>query len=99
MDINTQLKIVVKTGELSFGYREALKSSRLGRAKLIIYSSTCPNTYKKSLQSVATEMSIPIYPYKGSSHDLGLVCGKRFAISTLTIKKQGDSDILKIGET
>ena len=36
--------------------------------------------------------------YKGSSVDLGMTCGKRFAVSALTVKEPGDSSILDIAQ-
>jgi hypothetical protein len=30
--------------------------------------------------------------------DLGMVCGKRFAVTALTVKEPGDSDIMKLTE-
>jgi large subunit ribosomal protein L30e len=41
---------------------------------------------------------IPVSVYKGSSLDLGAVCGKPFEVSALTVKEPGDSNILKITE-
>ena len=39
--------------------------------------------------------SIPVVIYKGTSIDLGMICGKPFMVSALTIREPGDSDILK----
>ncbi len=98
MDINTQLRLAVKTGEVAFGFKQALEAAKGGHAKLFIFSSNCPSRFKDEIQIVASSTKTPLYYYKGSSLDLGLACGKRFGISTLTIKKHGDSDILRLGE-
>ena len=99
MDINTQLKLAVKTGEISFGYKQTVEAVKAGRSKMAIISSNCPQSFKSEIQNLSATSNHPIYFYKGSSIDLGLACGKRFAVSTLTVKKTGDSDILRLVET
>lgn len=99
MDINTQLKLAVKTGEISFGYKQTVEAIKAGRSKMTIISSNCPQSLKSEIQNLATTYNQLIYFYNGSSIDLGLACSKRFAVSTLTVKKAGDSDILRLVET
>jgi large subunit ribosomal protein L30e len=98
MDFNTQLKIAIKTGDVYFGYKQTLKASKTGIAKLLILSSNCPLSFKKEIQNISALSNLPIYNFDRSSIDLGLACGKRFPVSILAIKNPGDSDILKIGE-
>ena len=98
MDVTTQLKLAVKTGEVTVGYKQALDALKAGRAKMLILSSNCPPTFKQRIRTLTAASKLPLYLYHGSSLDLGLACGKRFAVSTVTIKKPGDSDILRLVE-
>ncbi|MEM4246582.1 MAG: 50S ribosomal protein L30e [Candidatus Bathyarchaeia archaeon] len=98
MDVETQLKLAVKTGEVSFGFKQALEAAISGKAKMIILASNCPPQFRRKIQVAAETSKIPIHLYKGSSLDLGFACGKRFAATALTVKKPGDSEILRLVE-
>lgn len=99
IDINKAITTSVKTGKVAFGFNNALKSAKLGRAKLIMLASNCPGNLIDYVTSYAKSSDVPVVIYKGSSIDLGIVCGKPFMVSALTIREPGDSDILKLTET
>jgi large subunit ribosomal protein L30e len=92
------LKIAIKTGDVYFGFKQALKASKTGQAKLVILSLNCPLSFRNEIQNISAISNLPIYSFNSSSKDLGLACGKRFPVSVMAINNPGDSDILKIGE-
>jgi large subunit ribosomal protein L30e len=98
IDVNKQLKILVKTGKVEFGIKQAIKTVKTGKTKMVIIASNCPEEFKQEILYCAKISNIPVYAYKGGSLDLGAVCDKPFPISALTIIDPGDSEILKLIE-
>ncbi len=98
VDLNKQIQIVVKTGKVSFGVREALDAARFAKAKLLIVASNCPEPQKSDITYYAQQSEVPIYPYQGSSRDLGGACLKPHVVSVLTVRETGDSEIMKLAE-
>lgn len=96
IDLDKAIANVVKTGKVVFGAKEAVGSARSGKAQIIIVASSSQAQIYEDLEYYGHLSEIPIVPYKGSSIDLGMTCGKRFAVSTLTVKEPGDSNILDI---
>jgi large subunit ribosomal protein L30e len=98
IDVDKALATAVKTGKVIFGANEAIRSAKNGKARLVLVASNSPTQIHKDLDYYGKLSGISIVTYKGNSRDLGLACGKRFAIATLTVKEAGDSDILKLAE-
>jgi large subunit ribosomal protein L30e len=98
IDVNKAIATSVKTGKVLFGINNAVRSAKQGRAKLILLASNCPHGMVDDVTHYAKFSDVPVLIYKGSSIDLGVVCGKSFMVSALTIREPGDSDILKLSE-
>ena len=98
IDVNKAISTTAKTGKIEVGANSAVKSARTKKAKLIIVASNCPQSVREDIEYYCNLSKIPVSIYKGSSLDLGAVCGKPFEVSALTIREPGDSDILKITE-
>ncbi len=98
IDINKAIVTTVKTGKVLFGTKNAVNNARTRKAKLIILASNCPQKIRRDIEYYCKLSNIPVTIYKGTSIDLGAVCGKQFKISALTIREPGDSDILKLTE-
>jgi large subunit ribosomal protein L30e len=98
IDINKAIATAVKTGKTQFGAKSAVKSAKAKKAKLVIIASNCPPEFRVDIENYCQLAEIPVSVYKGSSLDLGAVCGKPFEVSALTVKEPGDSNILKITE-
>jgi len=98
IDINKAIATTVKTGKVLFGANNAAKNAKTGKAKLIIVASNCPKKIHDDIEYYCKLSNIPVSIYKGTSIDLGAVCGKPFKVSALTIRETGDSDILKLAE-
>jgi len=98
IDVNKAIVTTVKTGKVFFGTNNATKNAKTGKAKLIVVASNCPQKIREDIESYCKLSNIPVTIYKGTSIDLGAVCGKPFKVSALTIREPGDSDILKLTE-
>jgi large subunit ribosomal protein L30e len=98
IDVKKAIASSVKTGKVLLGINNTVKTAKTGKAKLIIVAANCPITTRKNIEYYCKLSKIPITVYKGTSIDLGMACGKPFAVSALTVKEQGDSEILKLAE-
>lgn len=99
IDVDKAVATAVKTGKVLFGANNAVDVAKTGKAKLIIIASNCPPSRRQDIEYYSKLSNLPMITYKGSSLDLGAVCGKPFTVSALTIREPGDSDILKLRET
>jgi len=98
IDVNKAIAVTVKTGKILFGGNNTIKAARLGKAKLIIVATNCPQNIRGDIKYYCRLSNIPTIVYNGTSIDLGVACGKPFMVSALTIRDPGDSDILKLSE-
>jgi len=96
IDFDKHLKIAVKSGTIEFGIKHVMKVSKSGKSKLLIISSDCPEQYKNAVVTNSKSAGIPIYFYHGTSLDMGIACEKPFMISALSVKNEGNSEILKL---
>lgn len=95
IDLDRSIALVVKTGKVMFGAENALKNAKTGKVRLIVAASNCPSRFFKNLEYYSQLSEIPLIVYKGSSKDLGFVCGKPYTVSALCVRDPGDSDILE----
>jgi len=93
--INSRLALVMKSGKFSFGYKQALKSLRNGKAKLIIIANNTPALRRSEVEYYAMLAKTGVHHYNGNNIELGTACGKLFKICTMTITDPGDSDIIR----
>ena len=93
-NINSRLQLVVKSGKYSMGQRTALRSLRMGKAKLVIISNNAPAVAKSQLEYYAMLAKSSVLHYNGNNIDLGTSCGKTYRTHVMTITDAGDSDIL-----
>jgi len=98
IDINKAIASTVKTGKVWFGANNAIKNVKMGKARLVVIAENCPKNIREDIEYYCKLSNISMVIYKGTSLDLGAVCGKPFMVSALTIREPGDSDILKITE-
>ncbi len=95
IDMAKAIATTVKTGKVALGANNAVKNAKLGRGKLIVVASNCPQNVVDDITYYSKLSGVPLIIYKGSSIDLGMVCGKPYVVSALTVREPGDSDILK----
>jgi large subunit ribosomal protein L30e len=96
IDFNRQITIALKTGKVELGSRSAVTAAKLGKAQLIILATNCPE--KEKIVNDAQGSGVPTYIYKGTTMELGSVCGKSFIVAAVTVREPGDSEILRLAE-
>ncbi|MFH1663438.1 MAG: 50S ribosomal protein L30e [archaeon] len=99
MDINIEIRRAVETGKVSFGEKTAEKNILKGNGELIIISSNAKKLLKERLEHYAKLSEIPFFEFKGTSVELGSVCGKPFPVSAMTVLSKGKSKILEFDKT
>jgi len=98
IDVNKAIATAAKTGKVQFGANSTLSNVKAKKCKLVIVASNCPQKTRDCIEYYCKVSGIPVSIYKGSSVELGAVCGKPFEVSALSVKEAGDSNILKITE-
>ena len=97
-DVNRELQKVVSSGEILIGSKETIKALRRRGAKIVIHASNCPEEIKKVFKDRDKKGNgeITVYEYPANSLELGLACGKPYAIASLCITDTGASEILRL---
>lgn len=92
-DISKVLRKVLTTGKVVIGGRQTLDAVKNGKAQVVVLSSNC-------LPETVNEMKgVPVINYPGTGVDLGVACGKPFAITALAVLEPGESEILSFRST
>lgn len=92
-DINKVLRSVLSTGKVVIGGRQTLDAVKNGKAQVVVLSSNCqPETINEM-------KNVPVINYPGTGVDLGVACGKQFAITALAVLEPGESEILSFSGT
>merc|ERR1711988_844925 len=97
-NMNSRIKLVMKSGKAILGYKASVKSLRKGKAKMVLISSNCPPLRKSEIEYLAMLAKTNVHHYSGDNTALGTACGKLFNCSILAIIDGGDSDILSAKE-
>lgn len=93
VDIDKAIRTAVDGGKVELGTRSGVRAKD---AKLVVLSANCSDATRKDVTEACTKASVPIVVYKGTSIELGAVCGKPFAVSVITVLEAGTSNILEL---
>ena len=94
MDLNKSLRIAVDSGKAEFGTKSTKTHALNGTGKLVIIAENCKTEEKNDLVHFCKMSKLAYLLFDGTSMDLGVVCGKPFAVSAMTVLEAGDSDVL-----
>jgi len=75
----------------SLGAKEVIGSMK--NSKLIILSQSIPKNTLQKIQETATSSKVPTLNFKGSSVELGRLCGTQFRISALSLKTLSETNV------
>ncbi|MGQ9468424.1 MAG: 50S ribosomal protein L30e [Nitrososphaerales archaeon] len=90
-DLEKTLRTVIKTGKFVIGAKEVSRSIK--GSKIVIYSSSSPKKWVSEVVNTCKSLAIPLIEFKGTSADLGRICGRPFPISAIAIKSPGEGDL------
>jgi len=96
VDANKEIRRVVDTGKVVFGYKECTKKLLAGQGEMIIISKNMPKNDKETIKQISHIESKKFYEYPDNGLVLGSVCGKPFVISAMLVLEVGKSKVLDI---
>ena len=96
VNLDHALSIAVKTGKVLFGANSTIRNVMMGKVRLAVIASNCPDDIRKKIEKACRLSNIPLMVSRRNNVELGRICGKPFSISVLAIRDPGDSDILKL---
>jgi large subunit ribosomal protein L30e len=80
-----ELRDALKENKVIIGSKKTIKYLKLGNVKLIILANNCPENIKKDIEHYAKLSEVKIENFDGTAKQLGIFCGKPFAIASLAI--------------
>ncbi|MBN2477978.1 50S ribosomal protein L30e [Candidatus Micrarchaeota archaeon] len=93
-----QIRLVVESGKVSFGFNKGVKSILLGKPKMVVLASESPKLVKDDVSIYSKTSKVPLFEFEGSTMELGSICGKPYPVSVLCIFEEGNSNILSLVE-
>jgi len=96
VDVDKVIRSALKSGKVYLGSKQTINAARTGKAVALVQASNCPEAVRSEIGSYARLSKIPVYTYSGSALDLGLMCGKPFMVSAMTIRTLSDSELLRV---
>ncbi len=93
MDLKRALRSAISTGRVYLGAKQTNDEIRSGRAGLVVLARNCP---REKLSALDRYPDTNVYEYEGTNIELGSMCGKPFAVSSLAVIDPGDSGIYNI---
>lgn len=91
-----EIKQVLKTGKYILGYRKSIRAIKTGKAKAVVIASKIPKWMEDDVMYYARLGEIPVIKFKGTSYELGMVCGKPFPVAVMAILDPGTSRITEL---
>ena len=94
VDVERILKNVIKKGKVKIGARQTKLAMQNKSAQLVIIAKNCP--YAEEIMKISKETKIPVYDAEFSGVNLGIACGKNFAVSVFAVLDEGDSNVMQL---
>ncbi|MBI3640698.1 MAG: ribosomal L7Ae/L30e/S12e/Gadd45 family protein [Thaumarchaeota archaeon] len=85
------IKDAMDDKKCSLGAKEVIGSMK--NSKLIILSQSIPKNMLQKIQETAMSSKVPTMNFKGSSVELGRLCGTQFRISALSLKTLSETNL------
>lgn len=82
-----EIRKAINSEKIIIGYKRTLKSLKMGKVKLVILASNCPQNILDEIKRNANIAKVSVEKFKGNEIELGEICRKPFLISTLAIEK------------
>jgi large subunit ribosomal protein L30e len=85
------IKDAMEDKKCSLGAKEVIGSMK--NSKLIILSQSVPMIMVQKIQETAKSSKVPTLNFKGSSVELGRLCGTQFRISALSLRTLSETNL------
>ncbi len=87
MNITEIIQSAIKSKKAIIGYKESIKFIKCGKPKMVIIAKNAPEKIMNEIKYNAKIFEIPVEIFNGTSKDLGVICGKPYPITTITIEE------------
>jgi large subunit ribosomal protein L30e len=84
----------VDSGKVEFGANTGVKRALMGKAKLVLLASNCPEEVRDDVLRFCKLSGVPSAIFEGTSMELGTVAGRPHSVSVLTVYDVGNSNIM-----
>ena len=86
MNLTDIIQEAIKSNKIIIGYRGTIRFIKVNSPKLIVTAKNIPENMMKEIEHNAKISGVKIETFEGTSKELGIICGKKFPISALTIR-------------
>jgi large subunit ribosomal protein L30e len=94
VDLANDIRLAVDSGKAVFGIKEATNAIMNNTAKVVVVAATNKKERVNDIVHLTKFSKIKVVMYPGNPMNLGVVCGKPFSVSVLSITETGSSNIL-----
>jgi len=94
-ELSNDIRLAVDSGETAIGVNKATKAILSGKAKMVVVASKNKGDRLSDIMHLAKASDVRIEIFEGTSVSLGVVCGKPYSVSALSIISAGNSKILE----
>ncbi|MEM0116847.1 MAG: ribosomal L7Ae/L30e/S12e/Gadd45 family protein [Conexivisphaerales archaeon] len=92
--VESFLRSAGKTGKVSYGFRETLKSMK--GTKVVVVSQSLQSREREMLIQSCRSFEVPIIQYEGTSIMLGRAAGVSYPVKVLGVRSAGEADLSKL---
>lgn len=94
-DLNNNIRLAVDSGKTAFGINQVSQTIITSESKMVVVASQNKGDRLRDILHLAKLSNIRVEIFDGTPIDLGVVCGKPFSVSVLSIIDPGNSKILE----
>jgi large subunit ribosomal protein L30e len=94
-DLANDIRLAVDSGKAVFGVKESVDSIMASKAKAVVVASSNKKDRLNDIMHLAKISDVKVIVFQGNPMNLGVVCGKPYSVSVLSVMEPGSSNILK----
>ncbi len=83
---NQELRDAINNKNVIIGTKRTIKYLKIKAVKLIILANNCPENIRNDIDQYSKLADVKVETFDGAGKQLGIFCGKPFAINTIAIK-------------
>lgn len=88
MTIESEIKTAFESGNILMGARVVAKALKTKNVDSVVLANNCPESVRKDINHYTKISNVKVQEFGGSGKQLGVLCGKPFAIAVLAIAKK-----------
>ncbi len=93
-NLSTDIRLAVDSGKVAIGMNSVAESIRANTSKAVVVAVPNKKEFTQEIAHLCKLSGTRTLQFKGTSMELGAVCGKPYSIAALSIIEPGNSNIL-----